>query len=127
MTEIPRWSPQNTCDACSTLWSSPTWLWWQRNQACRLLAHGARPIADLSAATGVDAHSLYCVLRALASRGLFREDDNQRFSLTPLAGPLRGDAPQSIRLTGNSCCGWEQRRSGRSPGTLIQRRDITGR
>ena len=92
-----------------------------------LLAHGARPIADLSAATGVDAHSLYRVLRALASRGLFREDDNQRFSLTPLAEPLRGDAPQSIRLTGNSCCGWEQRRSGRSPGTLIQRRDITGR
>jgi hypothetical protein len=35
--------------------------------------------------------------------------------------------PVEVRLTGNSYCGWEQRRSGRSPGTLIQRRDITGR
>ena len=50
-----------------------------------LLAHGPRSIADLSAATAANAQSLYRVLRALASRGLFREDDDQRFSLTPLA------------------------------------------
>ena len=54
-------------------------------------------MADLSAATGVDAQSLYRVLRALASRGLFREDDDQRFSLTTLAEPLRQDAAHSIR------------------------------
>ena len=52
-----------------------------------------RPLA----ATGVDAQSLYRVLRALASRGLFRDDGDQRFSLTPLAEPLRQDAPHSIR------------------------------
>jgi hypothetical protein len=62
-----------------------------------LLASGARSIADLSAATGVDAQSLYRVLRALASRGLFREEGDKRFSLTPLADPLRQDAPHSIR------------------------------
>ena len=62
-----------------------------------LLASGPQSIADLSAATGVDAQSLYRVLRALASRGLFREDGDQRFSLTPLAEPLRQDAPHSIR------------------------------
>jgi hypothetical protein len=62
-----------------------------------LLASSPRPIADLSAATGVDAQSLYRVLRALASRGLFREDGDKRDSLTPLAEPLRQDAPHSIR------------------------------
>jgi hypothetical protein len=62
-----------------------------------LLAHGPRSIADLSAASGADAQSLYRVLRALASRGLFREDDDQRFLLTPLAEPLRRDAAHSIR------------------------------
>jgi hypothetical protein len=62
-----------------------------------LLASGPRSIVDLSAATGVDAQSLYRVLGALASRGLFREDDGKRFSLTPLAEPLGQDAPHSIR------------------------------
>jgi hypothetical protein len=33
-----------------------------------LLASGPRPIADLAAATGADAQSLYRVLRALTSR-----------------------------------------------------------
>ena len=36
-----------------------------------LLASGARSIADLSAVPGVDARSLYRVLRALASPGCF--------------------------------------------------------
>jgi O-methyltransferase domain len=62
-----------------------------------LLAPGPQSIADLSEAAGVDAQSLYRVLRALASRGLFRQDDDQRFSLTPLAEPLRSDAADSIR------------------------------
>jgi Dimerisation domain len=62
-----------------------------------LLASGPHSIAELSAATGADAQALYRVLRALASRGLFREDGEKRFSLTPLADPLRQDAPQSVR------------------------------
>ena len=35
-------------------------------------------------------------MRALANRGLFREDSGRRFSLTPLTEPLRKDAPHSI-------------------------------
>ena len=62
-----------------------------------LVASGPRSIADLSAATGADAQSLYRVLRALASRGLFREDGDKRFSLTRLADALRTDAAHSIR------------------------------
>jgi O-methyltransferase domain len=62
-----------------------------------ILASGPRPIADLAAATGADAQSLYRVLRALTSRGLFREDGDKRFSLTPLAEALRTDAAHSIR------------------------------
>jgi hypothetical protein len=62
-----------------------------------LLASGPRSITDLATATGADAQSLYRVLRALASRGLFREDGDSRFALTPLADPLRQDATHSIR------------------------------
>jgi hypothetical protein len=36
-------------------------------------------------------------LRALASVGVFTEDQGGRFHLTPLAEPLRGDAPDSVR------------------------------
>ena len=62
-----------------------------------LLASGPRSITDLAAATGADAQSVYRVLRALASRELFREDGDRRFALTPLADPLRQDATHSIR------------------------------
>jgi hypothetical protein len=62
-----------------------------------LLASGPRSVADLAAAAGADAQPLYRVLRALASRGVFREVGDKQFSLTPLADPLRQDAPHSIR------------------------------
>ena len=62
-----------------------------------LLASGPRPIADLAEATGADAQSLYRVLRALTRGGLFREDGDKRFSLTPLAEALRTDVAHSIR------------------------------
>lgn len=62
-----------------------------------LLASGPRPVGDLAATTGVDATSLDRVLRALAHRGLFRDDGDQRYSITQLAEPLRRDAVDSIR------------------------------
>ena len=61
-----------------------------------LLKNGPVSIADLSEATGTHAGSLYRMLRALASRGIFSEDADGRFSLTALADPLRSDAPDSI-------------------------------
>ena len=60
------------------------------------LADGPKTAARLAAL--VDAHppSLYRVLRALAALGVFTEDADGRFALTPLAGPLRRDAPDSL-------------------------------
>jgi hypothetical protein len=61
-----------------------------------LLKNGPLSIADLAETTGTHARSLYRMLRALASRGIFSEDADGRFSLTALADPLRSDAPDSI-------------------------------
>jgi hypothetical protein len=61
-----------------------------------LLEDGPRSADDLAEATGMHAPTLYRVLRALASVGVFAETDN-RFGLTPLAEYLRTDAPGSLR------------------------------
>lgn len=57
----------------------------------------ARTPAELAAATGSDADVLRRVLRLLATRGVFREDDQGRFELTEMADALRTDAPWSVR------------------------------
>ena len=62
-----------------------------------LLRVGPGTAEDLAAATGTHAPSLYRVLRALASVGIFAEDAEGRFALTPLAAPLRSDGPGSLR------------------------------
>ncbi|HEU5102306.1 MAG TPA: methyltransferase [Roseiflexaceae bacterium] len=62
-----------------------------------LLKDGPLSIADLAQATGTDSRSLYRIMRALASRGMFSEEADGRFALTALAEPLRSDAPGSIR------------------------------
>ncbi|MGH9775048.1 MAG: methyltransferase [Candidatus Acidiferrales bacterium] len=69
------------------------------------LAQGPRSVAEIERATGAHAPSLYRLLRALASVGIFAEIGDgpttetaeRRFSLTPLAEPLRSDAPRSVR------------------------------
>lgn len=62
-----------------------------------LLRNGPRSSEILAEATGAHPRALYRVLRALASVGIFAADDNGRFSLTPLAEPLRSDWPDSVR------------------------------
>lgn len=52
---------------------------------------------ELATETGSHAPSLFRLLRALASVGVFAEDSHGRFQLTPLAQPLREDAPGSKR------------------------------
>jgi DNA-binding IclR family transcriptional regulator len=64
-----------------------------------LLAEGPRSPSDLAAATETQASALYRVLRALASYGVFAEDETGRFALTPLAEPLRAEAPGAVRAT----------------------------
>src|SRR5690606_5625992 len=62
-----------------------------------LLKDGPRSADDLARATGTHSRSLYRLLRALASVGVFAEESDGRFRLTDLAEPLRSDAPDSLR------------------------------
>jgi hypothetical protein len=62
-----------------------------------LLKDGPPTAEDLAAATSTNADALYRLLRALASSGIFAEVEGRRFAMTPLAEPLRIDAPGSKR------------------------------
>jgi hypothetical protein len=62
-----------------------------------LLKDGQRSADDLASATKTHPKSLHRLLRALASLGVFSEDDRRQFSLTPLADCLRSDIPGSQR------------------------------
>lgn len=62
-----------------------------------LLVRGPRTADDLAATTKTHGPSLYRLLRALASVGVFSEDADRRFSLTPMADCLRSDLPGSQR------------------------------
>ena len=59
------------------------------------LIEGPRSVEELAGATGTHARSLYRLLRALASVGVFSEGGDGRFGLTPLAETLRSDRPES--------------------------------
>lgn len=62
-----------------------------------LLEDGPRSTDELAEATGTHASALYRILRALASIGVFAEQTDGRFGLTPLAEYLRTDVPGSLR------------------------------
>src|SRR2546422_379885 len=61
-----------------------------------LVKDGPKTSADLAQATGTHAHSLYRLLRMLAGAGIFAEDGQGCFGLTPLAACLV-DGPGSQR------------------------------
>jgi hypothetical protein len=62
-----------------------------------LLKDGVKNITELARITGTDSNSLYRLLRALASVGIFAEKDKGFFELTPMASALRSDVPMSLR------------------------------
>ena len=62
-----------------------------------LLIEGGRTTAELAAATDTDERSLYRVLRALASVGVFTESEQRTFENTPASDTLKTDAPNSTR------------------------------
>ncbi|WP_410601140.1 methyltransferase [Amycolatopsis sp. lyj-90] len=62
-----------------------------------LLTGGPRTTADLAAATETHAPTLYRLLRAAASVGVFAEREDGRFELTPKADYLRSDVPGTLR------------------------------
>src|SRR4030095_11338852 len=63
-------------------------------QIADLLADGPQDPDALGRLTGVKGDMLYRVLRALASIGIFAEDAEGHFMLTPLAETLCGDSGQ---------------------------------
>jgi hypothetical protein len=62
-----------------------------------LLSDGARRADDLAKATGTHAPSLRRVLRLLASAGVFSEEADGGFALTPVGACLRAGVPGSMR------------------------------
>lgn len=62
-----------------------------------LLNDGTKSVDELASVSGTKPDLLYRLLRALASVGIFAEEDGKRFSLTPLAEPLRSDVQGSQR------------------------------
>lgn len=62
-----------------------------------LLVGGPQSVEQLAAATTTYPDSLHRLLRALASLGIFAENEDGRFTLTDLAQCLCSDAPDSMR------------------------------
>lgn len=62
-----------------------------------LLKDGPRTTEYLSVATSTHEMSLYRVLRAVASAGVFMEQDGRTFANTPMSEALRSDNPNSVR------------------------------
>ena len=62
-----------------------------------LVKDGSKTAAELAAATNTHATSLFRVMRALASVGVFSQDADNCFGKTPLSETLRSDVPGSIR------------------------------
>jgi len=64
-----------------------------------LLAEGPKSSGCLAAATGADAASLFRLMRALASLGVFSHTGSGYFALSDLGEGLRSDVPGSLRAT----------------------------
>jgi hypothetical protein len=62
-----------------------------------LLASGPKSVPDLASATGAHRSTLYRLLRMLTGPGVFREQPDGRFAVTPLGATLQSDSPDSVR------------------------------
>ena len=72
------------------------------------LMENSRTADELAPVIGCHAHSLYRLMRALATVGIFKQEGD-KFSLTPLGNLLRSDIPRSQRdLTIEMCRYFEE-------------------
>lgn len=74
------------------------------------LGDGRKTPEELARGTRTHAPSLYRLMRMLASLGLFSEDGDHRFALTPLGATLKAGAPGAARSTVMALAGqwmWE--------------------
>jgi len=62
-----------------------------------LLKSGPKTVEELAQATETDASSLYRIMRALTSVGVFKNGTDRVFALTPMSEVLVTDAPGSVR------------------------------
>lgn len=62
-----------------------------------LIAKGPKNADELAKETQTNGPALYRLLRGLASLGIFAEDAEGRFAMTPMAELLRSDSPASMR------------------------------
>ena len=62
-----------------------------------LLAAGSKTVDELAAATRADRSSLHRLLRMLTGPGVFLEEADGRFAITPLGETLRSDSHDSVR------------------------------
>jgi hypothetical protein len=62
-----------------------------------MLGGGPKSCDELAQSTGANPGALRRLLRFLVREGIFREDGQEHFALTPLAELLRADAPGSVR------------------------------
>ncbi|MEO8582174.1 MAG: methyltransferase [Flavitalea sp.] len=67
------------------------------NIAELLHANGPMTSATLAQSSGVHEESLYRLMRALSSMGIFSQDENGKFSLTPLSDCLREDSLDTVK------------------------------
>ena len=67
------------------------------------LANGPRSVEELSRATTTHQPSLYRLMRALASVGVFRSNDQEQFELTEVGALLRSGIPGSMRGVADYC------------------------
>jgi hypothetical protein len=87
--------PEQVSRMLSGYWTSQALYVAAKLRLADLLKAAPRSADDLAQATAAHGPSLYRLLRALASMGVFVEGSDQRFSLTPLADCLRSDVPGS--------------------------------
>lgn len=61
------------------------------------LKNGPKPVEEIADAVNVDRDTLYRLLRALAGMGVFSEQEDRIFGLTPMASALLSDIPGSLQ------------------------------
>lgn len=81
------------------------------------LKDGAKSIAELARLSETHEPSLYRLMRALASVGVFQKDDEGRFINSPLSEVLLSDHPDSMRAAAHMICDHEH---WRSHGNMLQ-------
>ena len=102
--DVPKCAPTHDASPAAVLRQLSTGFWLSQAIAVAAelgladhLQHGAKSCTELAHAVSVHAGALYRLLRGIASVGVFAEDDQGRFTLTPLAALLLTDGPGSWR------------------------------